>query len=107
MISNFFSICINKIKYFFMDIFYFNICGYCKKKIDNEDKKYFSLCAHCINSISYISPIKHKKTRIPLPCIPLMLLLNPKKEILTQGKNIAINPAAAAIKINLRCLFIV
>ena len=47
--------------------------------------------------------IKHRKTRIPLPCIPL--ILKPKKEI--QGKNIEMIPIAAAIKTNFLCLFIV
>lgn len=52
----------NKIIYFIKDIFYFNICSYCKKKIDNKDKRYLSLCQDCINSVSYLAPIKHKKT---------------------------------------------
>ena len=60
--NNYLIIICYKLLYLFKDIFYYNICAYCNKKIENKDKKYLSLCQCCINSISYISPIKHKKT---------------------------------------------
>lgn len=62
MNENYFIICAQIIVYWLKDIFYFNVCSYCKKSIENRDKQYFLLCNICIDSISYLSPVKHKKT---------------------------------------------
>jgi competence protein ComFC len=57
-----FLVLFQKIVYFIKDLFYFSVCSYCKINISNIDRKYLYLCQKCISSISYIAPIKHKKT---------------------------------------------
>ncbi len=61
MYKDYFIIFFIKILKSVKNLFYFNLCGYCKKRIENN-VNYEFICKNCINSISYISPIKHKKT---------------------------------------------